>query len=297
MKYNLTEQQKDLARFLVAAVRACILGESFIAYDSGGNTMFPESQYPDGSDKVLEKFQDFVKHEGGGNWWLETKIGALDALREQRFLIHTGSDGDGRTCTITQLLYTAVDSNFADDEASAPMSTLAHPHPPEIAISLDRLRTKYPDPKKLGFLIMRFAAAKPFQRIVDIIKQTGANHDLKIIRADETEFHADLWGNVRTHLHGCGFGIAVYERIETNEPNANVGLEVGYLMAMNKPVLLLKDKTVAATQSDLTGKLYKTFDPHDPEGTIPDQLTKWLLDNGIVVPDLEYGVGIPTNHE
>ncbi len=131
---------------------------------------------------------------------------------------------------------------------------------------------------------MRFTAAKPFAKIVEIIKQTGEQHGLTIIRADENEFHADLWGNVRTHLHGCGFGIAVYERIETNEPNANVGLEVGYLMAMNKPVLLFKDKTVETLPADLAGKLYKLFDPHDPEGTIPTQLTKWLEDYGIVIP-------------
>ena len=55
-------------------------------------------------------------------------------------------------------------------------------------------------------------------------------------------------------------------------------------MAMNKPVLLLKDKTLEAIQSDLAGKLYKQFDPHDPQGTIPELLNKWLEDNGIVVP-------------
>lgn len=160
----------------------------------------------------------------------------------------------------------------------------AQSHPPEIAVSLERLRAKYPDPNKLGFLIMRFTEAKPFRRIVEVIKNTAEKHGLVVVRADENGVHADLWGNVRTLLHGCGFGIAVYERIDTNEPNANVGLEVGYLMAMNKPVLLLKDKTVATLQADLAGKLYRPFDPHDPESTVPDQLTKWLEDNGIVVP-------------
>lgn len=162
--------------------------------------------------------------------------------------------------------------------------TGAQPHPPEIAISLERLRAKYPDPNKLGFLIMRFAEAKPFRRIVEVIKNTAEKHGLVVVRADENEVHADLWGNVRTLLHGCGFGVAVYERINTNEPNANVGLEVGYLMAMNKPVLLLKDKTVDTLQADLAGKLYRPFDPYDPDTTIPAQLTKWLEDNGIVVP-------------
>jgi hypothetical protein len=152
-------------------------------------------------------------------------------------------------------------------------------------MSIDRLRAKFPDPKKVGFLIMRFKSAKPYDRIVEIIKSTATKQGLDIVRADENEFHADLWGNVRTHLHGCRFGVAVYERIETEEPNANIGLEVGYLMAMNKPVLLLKDRTVRTLQADLTGKLYKSFDPHNPQRTIPKQLTKWLEDNGITVPE------------
>jgi len=157
------------------------------------------------------------------------------------------------------------------------------PHPSEIALSIERLRERFPDPKKLGFLIMRFTGSKPFRQIVQAIKSTAALHNIVIIRADECQFHTDLWGNVRTLLHGCGFGIAVCDRIDTNEPNSNVGLEIGYLIAMNKPVLLLKDKTVPALQSDLAGKLYKPFDPHEPKTTIPEQLTTWLEDNGIIV--------------
>ncbi len=207
----------------------------------------------------------------------------LNCLAQENLLSLEGTPGSA-TCVVRGKIYTAVNSNFADEEVASPISTLAQTHPPEIAMSLDRLRAKYPDSKNVGFLVMRFTAAKPFAKIVEIIKKTGEEHGLKIIRADENEFHADLWGNVRTHLHGCGFRIAIYERIETNEPNANIGLEVGYLMAMNKPVLLLKDKTVETLQADLAGKLYKQFDPHDPEGTIPAQLTKWLEDYGIIIP-------------
>jgi hypothetical protein len=185
-------------------------------------------------------------------------------------------------CTVTGKLLKAVTRNFTDE--TAPASFGSNLITPEIALSLDRLRRKFPDPSVLGLVVMRFAAAKPFSRIVDVIKQTGEKHGITLVRADENEFHSDLWGNVRTHLHGCGFGVAVYERIESDEPNANVGLEVGYLMAMNKPVLLLKDKTVEALQADLAGKLYKPFDPHDPEGSIPEQMAKWLEDNGIIVP-------------
>lgn len=36
-------------------------------------------------------------------------------------------------------------------------------------------------------------------------------------------------------------------------------------MAMNKPVLLLKDETLPALPSDLTDKLYRTFDTRAPD--------------------------------
>jgi hypothetical protein len=52
---------------------------------------------------------------------------------------------------------------------------------------------------------------------------------------------------------------------------------------MNKPVLLLKERTVKALQADLMGRLYKEFDVHDPAGSIPEQLTKWLTDNGVIL--------------
>jgi len=259
MIYNLTEKQKGFARSLVKAIRDDDLPETFsLAINTG----------------QLRRVRG-----SGDSAWPTTDISTLKCLELCNLVVL----GNGWT-TVTGKLFTAVDSNFAEDVASAPISALAQPHPPEIAMSLDRLRAKYPDPKKLGFLIMRFAAAKPFDRIVTLIKDTATRYGVTVVRADENEFHADLWGNVRTHLHGCGFGIAVYERIETDEPNANVGLEVGYLMAMNKPVLLLKDRTIKTLQADLAGKLYKPFDPHDPEGTVPKQLDKWLEDYGVIVP-------------
>lgn len=179
-----------------------------------------------------------------------------------------------------------LSGNETPDAASQmvePKPLAAFAHPPEIGPSLEKLRVKYPDASKLGFLIMRFSNGKPFEQIVKAIKDTAKKHGLEIIRADDVQFHADLLGHIRTLLHGCSFGIAVYERIEKDEPNANVGLEVGYLMAMNKPVLLLKDKTLPVLHSDLAGRLYTPFDPHDPESSIPDKLTKWLTDNGIIV--------------
>lgn len=155
--------------------------------------------------------------------------------------------------------------------------------PTELDHSLSRLREQFPDDRKLGFLIMRFDSNGPLTEISKVIKETGRKYGLEVIRADDHQFHQDLLGNVRTMLHGCSFGIAVYERINHDRPNANVGLEVGYLMAMNKPVLLLKDSTMPLLQSDLAGRLYRSFDTHKPEKTIPREMKRWLNDHGIIV--------------
>ena len=107
-------------------------------------------------------------------------------------------------------------------------------------------------------------------------------HDIRGVKADDKQYHDDLLSNVQTYLYGCGFGIAVFERIEAEDFNPNVSLEVGYMLAMKKPVCLLKDQTLKTLPTDLVGKLYKEFDPQDSDNTIPDEISKWLSDKGIV---------------
>lgn len=284
MSYNLTEMQAELARWIVGKIREQKLGETFraviggvgkISFDglgemTGVHGRLDFGKIQAGTFEALIADGMFVRQKEGGT--VAMLGGRQMTVRQERTVL-----------TATRRLFDAVDSNFADDEVVAPLSTLAHTAPPELNLSLDRLRRKYPDPAKLGFLVMRFTSGKAFSAIVTAIKETATKHGISIVRADEHEFHADLWGNVRTFLHGCSFGVTVYERIEQDEPNANVGLEIGYLLAMSKPVLLLKERTVKTLQADLMGKLYKEFDEHDPEGSIPGQLTKWLVDNGVVV--------------
>jgi hypothetical protein len=145
MIYNLTDKQKDLAKWIVGEVRADNLPESFTIDWQFNQISASKPRYD-------------VKKLGRGE---------LDALAEAKMLLITinyGSNGyeSSRRCTLTGLAYHAVDTNFAEEGQTIPVSALAQPHPPEISMSLDRLRAKYPDVKKLGFLVMRFAAAKPF---------------------------------------------------------------------------------------------------------------------------------------
>jgi hypothetical protein len=153
-----------------------------------------------------------------------------------------------------------------------------HTVPVEIQQSLRDFQADYPDPRKVAFIMMKFGRTPAHNNIIQGIRDALKPHGITGVRADDKDYHTDLTWNVMTYLHGCGFGIAVFERIERDDFNPNVSLEVGYIMALGKKVCLLKDQTLMALQSDLVGKLYKAFDPQDPVTSIPPILTKWMTD-------------------
>jgi hypothetical protein len=181
MKYNLTENQKDLARRIAQEVRGAVFGET-LYFAWGFEDVKPDARVilPNGISM---------------SWPVE--LGALAALHAESLVrlaaepncptphgvvLSSGWERGAVRCTVTAKLQKAVETNFSEEDPPPLISTLAQPHPPEIALSIDRLRAKYPDAKKLGFLVMRFAAAKPFQCIVEAIKNTGEKHSLSIIR-------------------------------------------------------------------------------------------------------------------
>jgi hypothetical protein len=135
--------------------------------------------------------------------------------------------------------------------------------PIEIQESLRIFGKAHPDSSKVGFILMKFKETPAHEKILRTIKDTLTNCGLVGVRSDDHEFHKDLFYNIQTYMHGCGFGIAIFDRIEEEEFSPNVSLEVGYMMALGKDVCLLKDKTLETLQADLLGKLYKPFDPQN----------------------------------
>jgi hypothetical protein len=154
--------------------------------------------------------------------------------------------------------------------------------PPEITDSLKQFRNDHPELSKVAFIMMRFGSTTAHSVIVESIRSALRPLGIAAVRADDKHYHDDLWPNILTYVYGCEFGIAVFERLEQDDFNPNVSLEVGYLYGLGKPVCLLKDKTLKTLHTDLVGKLYRPFDPQDPKGTIPTELAKWLKDKGIM---------------
>jgi spermidine synthase len=129
--------------------------------------------------------------------------------------------------------------------------------------------------------MMKFEDSRIQKEIINVLKAHLSEKGITLLRADDKWYADDLFENIKTYMQGCSFGIALFDRINTDEFNPNVSLEIGYMMALNKPVLLLKDKTLKLLQTDLVGKLYHQFDFQYPDKTIPLVLDKWISDKEI----------------
>lgn len=142
---------------------------------------------------------------------------------------------------------------------------------------LDACLADHPDFGKNVFIAMRFRPAKQFSDIHLAIKTGLAKYGLNGMRSDDRLYppDGDLWNNICVYIMGCKFGVCVFEEIDEREFNPNVPLEYGFMRAMNRQVLLLKDLRMPKMPSDMTGKLYRHFDTYNITSTIHEQISQW----------------------
>jgi hypothetical protein len=147
-----------------------------------------------------------------------------------------------------------------------------------LQVSLDRFFKDHPDYEKNVFVMMRFRPAEHFKKIHSTIVHELAKYGLKAHRADDRVYPEDddLWNNICVYIAGCKYGIAVFEDFDEREFNPNVPLEYGMMRAWGKRVLLLKEQRMPKLPSDVTGKLYKSFDMMQIEESIKSQIEVWI---------------------
>jgi nucleoside 2-deoxyribosyltransferase len=161
-------------------------------------------------------------------------------------------------------------------------SSQSHEVPTEVRQSLAHFKSQHPHPLRVAFLMMRLQDSAVHKTIHEVVKKTLAKNCMLALRADDHQFHKDLFWNVLTYIYGCGFGVAVFERIEEESFNPNVAFEVGYMMALGKPVCFLKERTLKALHTDLVGHLYRTFDAHRIEESMPPAIESWIADHEVL---------------
>lgn len=273
---NLTEQHKNILRELVRLVNEGKIPEEFLIL-----------WRIDGAILVCKNPKEFLETDS------ITKL-SLDALTQAGLLLShadmesrasafgsqvtTHQTESSRNCVITPKGYRAVATNFSP----TPDILLQRP-PVSISESLAKFKIDYPDPSCLAFVMMQFSKGPAHNAILSGIRNALQTHGLIALRADDKAYNDDLFPNIQTYIYGCRFGIAVFERIESETINPNVSLEVGYMLGLGKSVCFLKDKTQKTLQTDLIGKLYVEFDPHDAANSIPQALFPWFDNKGFII--------------
>jgi protein-tyrosine-phosphatase len=131
------------------------------------------------------------------------------------------------------------------------------------------------------FMMVRYRKDEVYSEIERAICSTLEEYSLVPRRADWAHTDNLLWGNVCEHMETSAFGIAVLEKLAEGEVSPNVCLELGYMLALGRPCLLLKEHAVPGMQADLAGHLYKEFHADDIRRTVSGAVRSWLQELGI----------------
>lgn len=132
---------------------------------------------------------------------------------------------------------------------------------------------------KTVFVIMRFANVLVLNKLYQIISNELIALGVRAVRADERIYSDQLWVNVQVHMLGADAGIAVFDRPQIGGSNSlsfnpNVSIEAGYMMGLDKPIMLLKDKYLENLPTDFGGSLYHSYDGENPD-TASVLVRKW----------------------
>jgi hypothetical protein len=129
--------------------------------------------------------------------------------------------------------------------------------PPELIPYIGAFRPDHEDPDRSAFVMMQFRDTRPYGTLLSAIKDSLAAYGIRAVRADDIAYADVLMTNVRTYMHGCGFGIAVFERIESEIHNRML-------------------------RSDMVDSLYVEFDAADAKRTIKQALERWLRQRNLI---------------
>lgn len=107
---------------------------------------------------------------------------------------------------------------------------------------------------------MRASHLRLLNDIWEVIRGEAARYGLAAHRADQRDYHDQLWENICVYIIGSKYGIAILEDDVASELNPNVALEYGFMKALDHPVALLRSSTFQHGRADLSSKLVKQFD-------------------------------------
>jgi hypothetical protein len=133
--------------------------------------------------------------------------------------------------------------------------------------------------RKNVFVMMRYKQANQYQDIENTIRTSLQHRGLNChLAKDHTFLPTDMWGNLCVYMLACDFGISVFEQIDDRDFNPNVSMETGFMLAADRPLLLLKEQRMVALPTDVCGHLYKPFDSYSIATSVTSAVSQWIDD-------------------
>jgi len=127
------------------------------------------------------------------------------------------------------------------------------------------------------FVIMRFEDhCLILKSIEKAIKNTLDDFNLRAILARDVLLDSGIWSNIQFCMDNCRYAIAVFDLTEDPYFSPNITLELGYMLALKRPCLILKDEKIDTMPSDIIGRLYMPFNTKNAAASVSLAVKNWL---------------------
>jgi hypothetical protein len=173
-----------------------------------------------------------------------------------------------RPPTFGHTTHPLIPPSLAPPELLSPLSHFLEDHPFDSNVFA---MTRFPDEQDESDV-------DPLAGALDSIRKACALHGLEFHLASDRMIVDDLWANVAAHMWGCRYGIAFFEDRKGRGINYNLTIEAGGMLIAGRRLALLKDVSIERLPTDLVGKIYKSVDFDDLDGTTA-AIHVWLRDD------------------
>ncbi|HEX4961238.1 MAG TPA: hypothetical protein VF173_10405 [Thermoanaerobaculia bacterium] len=129
------------------------------------------------------------------------------------------------------------------------------------------------------FVMMRYRQTHHFAEIEACIRDTLREFSLTARLAKDGALVESLWSNIELYMKYSRFGVAVFEDIEERDFNPNIPFELGYMFALGKRCLILKERRMPRLPTDMLGLVYRDFDVFDLQNSLRRQIRSWCIED------------------
>lgn len=133
--------------------------------------------------------------------------------------------------------------------------------------------------KKAVLVLMRAANLPPLHELFRVIAVQASALGLEAVRPEQRLVAPDLWRNSEAYMRAADAAIAVFDDLP--EPwrhlpshSPRLAVEVGYMLGQGKPVMLLRDRSLAVQPSELKAS-YRRWRGIEPDSAA-DEVRAWL---------------------